>query len=144
MKVHAFEPVWARVEPSVLADLEQGRPVANIGETYAALVLAAARPDVLARATAETMSHPTNSHPPLSDRLEALDVSLASIQEAALRITPADPASALMDDVDRLERELSHDWQALLAEEMGIAVDGAPPPQGSDARAASGGGGRLD
>ena len=57
---------------------------------------------------------------------------LASVQAAALQVTPAEPAVALVADYERLEQELTQVEHYVLARELGLAPGaGEPAPAGS-------------
>jgi Zn-dependent protease with chaperone function len=51
--------------------------------------------------------HPTDSHPPLSTRLQALQLSISDVARAALRIPPERAAISLFADPGALERDLT-------------------------------------
>ena len=89
------------------------------------------------------LQHPTDSHPPLALRLEGLGVPLAGVRDAALQVSPAEPAATLVADCARIERELTEVEHYLLARQLGLApaadagAGGTTPagalPSGTDA-----------
>jgi hypothetical protein len=64
----------------------------------------------------QELGHPTDRHPPLAQRLEALDVDPARLAAAALDIAPASPAIALVEDAEAVEQGLSAAEHRLIAE----------------------------
>lgn len=55
----------------------------------------------------QKMSHPTDTHPPLIDRLDALGIPLANVHHLA-RVIPTETARSLISDGETLEEELTN------------------------------------
>lgn len=127
VKVHAFADVWPHTQFMAIASLREGRPPLNLSIDFAATVAQMA-PETRFEMLVEThLSHPTDSHPALATRLEALGVDLASINEAAQLVAAPDPAAGLLGDVDRWERELSGQYVSRIAAQFDIRM---PPKPG--------------
>ena len=91
----------------------------------------AATPDALTGLDDRTLSHPTDSHPPLGVRLQNLGVNLDDVKLSALVVAPENPAIDSIDDHETREKRLSDAEHYLLAQLAGISIgDGAdqPPP----------------
>ena len=58
------------------------------------------------RLASEKLEHPTDSHPPLQERLTSLGLTLAELYDASSDIRPAQPAVSLIPDPEILERNL--------------------------------------
>jgi hypothetical protein len=79
----------------------------NMSNVFVFMVANAAEPDALKDLGAKVIPHPTDSHPPLNVRLEALGSSIAAVADKALEIGPSEPASSIIDNLEDLEVELS-------------------------------------
>ncbi len=70
-------------------------------------------------------THPTDSHPPLSARPQALKLTIDDLTEAASEIAPTDAAIALVANHEDHERQISQAYQHLLAQHVGIDLKAA-------------------
>ena len=86
----------------------------NMSSLFCAMVQDNANPDRLQGLDLIKTSHPTDTHPPLSVRLAALQTSLADTAQSALVVEIDNPSSNLIEDVDDLEINLS-EFQRTLA-----------------------------
>jgi len=64
-------------------------------------------------------AHPSDLHPPLGVRLDAHGVNLAEVAESAKVIKPADMASSLRADIDKLNEALTRAQTAMMAHDPG-------------------------
>ena len=62
----------------------------------------------------ERSPHPMDTHPPLKARLDALGVSMSSVESAALAIAPSEAAVRLIDRYQEIEEELTKMEQNLM------------------------------
>ena len=120
VKVHAFSGLWGGLQSAAADALKEGKAFVNASKTYAEAVVSSAKPDALAGITDATLSHPTDSHPPLGVRLGSLRVTLDQVSMASLAVSPADPAIDLIPESERKEEEISGAYQAILAQRLGI------------------------
>lgn len=67
--------------------------------------------------------HPTDTHPPLSVRLAALNLTLEDVRNEALNISPEHPASSLIDNLEGLEMRLSAFQQLLINPRLLVNTD---------------------
>ena len=65
-------------------------------------------------------AHPTDSHPPLRQRIETMNLSPESVVQENLNTTPSCPAIALLEDPEDLERSLSAALKQLLRSDRHI------------------------
>ena len=91
--------------------------------TYAEAVGAYALPSALEGIADAHLSHPTDSHPPLSVRLQFLEVRLDDVASDALAVTPPEPAITWISDAEKQEEEISGAYQLLLARQLGIDLE---------------------
>ena len=64
-------------------------------------------------------AHPSDLHPPLGVRLDAHGVNLAEVVESAKVIKPADAASSLLADIDKLDEALTLAHTAMMVHDPG-------------------------
>jgi Zn-dependent protease with chaperone function len=120
VKVHAFSEAWSATERALADALREGKACENASALFADVVASNASPDHLVGLDERRLAHPTDSHPPLAVRLEHLGTSLADVSARALEVAPLDPALALVEGSEALERELGAAAQLLLARRLGI------------------------
>ncbi len=123
VKVHAFSGVWEGLQEAAAKALREGRVFVNASALYADVVSRSASSEALKGVGEAHVSHPTDSHPPLSDRLRSLHLTLAEVTTAALAVSPSDPSAGLVPDLERQEEEISQAYQVLLASQLGISLD---------------------
>ena len=143
VKVHAFAGCWPTIQSGMSEALGRGKAFANTSALFSDLARQQATPAALEGLGERRLEHPTDSHPPLALRLEGLGVPLAGVREAALQVSPAEPAATLVADCARIERELTEVEHYLLARQLGLApaadagAGGTTPagalPSGTDA-----------
>ena len=127
VKVHAFSGLWDPLQEAAVEALKRGTMLANASKTYAGAAASSATPDVLVGLAERHLSHPTDSHPPLSVRLESLGIDLPSVSDAALNVIPADPAVELVSGFEEHEQEISEAYQLLLAKRLDIDLNATGP-----------------
>jgi Zn-dependent protease with chaperone function len=107
VKLSLFADVWDQLRHTL-------PPPRNLSALFATTVQATTRQRILDRfavlGTEErerAWTHPTDSHPPLAQRLQALGVSEAEAAALVLDLAPAEPAIQLIPDYHRLEEVLT-------------------------------------
>jgi len=122
VKIHAFAGAWATVEEASIEALKEGKAFVNASKTYAQLVSDNATPDVLDGIGDTHLSHPTDSHPPLSKRLAELESTIKEVSASALEVNIAQPALDLLPEAEKVEEDLSSAYQGFLAQKLGISL----------------------
>ena len=120
VKVHAFSGLWENLTTAAEGALREGKMFVNASKTYADVVTDNVSLDSLEGLADRELSHPTDSHPPLGVRLEALRLRIQDVSSAALAVSPTDPAIALLPNPEATEEEISAAYQAILARQLGI------------------------
>jgi Zn-dependent protease with chaperone function len=120
VKVHAFSGLWVELQRVVVKTLEEGKSFTNASKTYAEVALECATPSVLDGIAETHLSHPTDSHPPLSDRLTALNLTMENVANLALEVQPTQSAIALLSNSEQIEEEISAAYQAIMARRHNI------------------------
>ena len=134
VKITAFSNVWSDLTYDVVENLEYGRPVRNLSKLYASRVAfdtdAGAAEKVVKENLEYRVSHPTDTHPTLSDRLKNL--SAENTDFSILRMGMSDEnASVLVNKVEDLETELSM-FQQKIYQVTGRAIFETNKPENAD------------
>jgi Zn-dependent protease with chaperone function len=120
LKVCFFAPSWNEVLHDEMREaISQGKQFVNLSAYWASVISQSQSADVslFNGVDSRHLDHPTDSHPPLGVRLDALKLSVSDLAADALRTAPAHPAIELIADHEALEKELSDVEHALLARE---------------------------
>jgi len=105
--------------------LEKGERFKNFSKTYAENIVNEASVKAFNGIAEACIVHPTDRHPPLATRLEALKMTIEKVSESALNVNPADPAILLIESPEYKEEEISASYQSDLADRIGIDLDDA-------------------
>jgi len=127
VKVHAFAGIWEELRGTLGDSLKEGKVIMNASQSYADAVARSAGPRVLEGIADRHLSHPTDTHPPLSVRLQSLGKSLEEVSVAALAVRPKEAGIALISEFEQKEKEVSEAYQAILARQFGIDLEAARP-----------------
>jgi hypothetical protein len=123
VKIHACAPVWDTYVRRLQGFLKMGREcAARQSVAFVDRVVAADLSKLIKDLPKTRTAHPTDSHPPLGARLDALGVNMTEVAETARVVRPADAAALLLDEVDRLDEVLSRAHTGLLAQDLGIQL----------------------
>lgn len=133
VKLHAFTSVWDELQEAAVKVLRQGKAFVDLSSAYAQMVNLRAHPAALQGLADTHLSHPTDSHPPLSVRLRSLQVEVNDVASEGLAVRPNQPAIMLISDPETLEAELSEAYQLVLARQRGVDLGKAR--QEAEARA---------
>jgi Zn-dependent protease with chaperone function len=123
-KTQAFGAAWYTVAGAMFDAVVVGTQYVNASALFEDVVAWNTSRERLTGLGEQRLGHPTDRHPPLADRLTALDVDPATVADAALDTRPAVPANSLVADFERVERRLSAAEHQLIA-----ATGGEVDPQ---------------
>ena len=107
VKSQAFAPAWYTVAGAMFDAVATGTRYVNSSRLFEEVVASNTSRDRLLGIGQQRHEHPTDRHPPLAERLTALDVDLAKVAEAALLTQPLQPAIALVEGHEAIEEALS-------------------------------------
>lgn len=107
VKIHAYARRWEWVQSWINDAVAEGRPFENVTSVFLRAVADTTQGDPLAGLLDEHLRHPTDSHPPLGDRLASLQIPMNQVASRACEVTPADSAALLIDDPEPIEKRLS-------------------------------------
>jgi Zn-dependent protease with chaperone function len=116
IKLHAFALAWDAVVDAMVLAVHSRTQYVNASALFQEVVSSNAGPERLQGLGPQEQGHPTDRHPPLAQRLEALAVDPARLAATALDIAPALPAIGLVEDAESIEQRLSGAEQRLIAE----------------------------
>lgn len=123
VKVHAFSGLWDALQEASVDALREQKAFTNCSKVFAEVVAGHASPKALEGIADTQLSHPTDSHPPLSVRLESLRVDVSEVSGASLEVSPSDPAISHIDGYEQKEEEISTAYQMIVAKQLGIDLD---------------------
>lgn len=126
-KTAVYAPLWGKVRRENAARLSAGKISRNLSKVYED----SARFDVSHRVIEEVLDfvlearieHPTDTHPPIAQRYEAVGFKPDSLTIEALT-RQGDSASALFPDLEAVEAELT-----LIEHQFMVAAGAAKPPK---------------
>lgn len=107
VKLHAFGYYYLSARDRLCESLTAGKSAGNLSLLFGDYVKSEATASHFVGLDAEKLPHPTDTHPPLGVRLEALGCTLESIEPAALDVAPQGKAVELVDDYLSIEKELT-------------------------------------
>ena len=123
VKLHAYAPLWDTFVQHLRAFQKMERECpARQSIAFVDRVAAADIPMLIKDLPKTRTAHPTDSHPPLGARLDALRVNLTDVAETARVVRPADAAALLLTEIDKLDEALSRAHIQMLAHDLGIPL----------------------
>jgi Zn-dependent protease with chaperone function len=127
VKVHAFASAWREVQEASAEAMKRGKVFVNASTVFAEAIADRGTPEALKGIADTFTSHPTDSHPPLGVRLEALGKPLHALVRLAIQVRPSEAAAiGLVADYEVQEEKLSELYQNWLAHKLGIEAASAP------------------
>jgi Zn-dependent protease with chaperone function len=107
VKLHALSDVWPSIRQEMQRALAEGKQFTNVSLIFADVARGMAEDDVIRGVSEEGPVHPTDTHPPLSQRLKNLGLTLGDVDHAASDLVPANPAVTVIANLEELEQELT-------------------------------------
>jgi Zn-dependent protease with chaperone function len=108
VKCHACAPLWREaLEQAASTPVGDGECLPNVSALFASAAASADGPALLEGILETHTAHPTDTHPTLAVRLDALGVDLAAVAADALQLQPREPAATLVPDGVLHEEALS-------------------------------------
>lgn len=138
VKILAFADQWETVDTAMRKALAQQQAVPNASLAFAQAARERANPALLEGLDRQQVPHPIDSHPPLSQRLAALNLSLQTVSETALQPAPTAPAIDLIPGNEQIETDLTASLNRLLVESGEIHPETAPGDAAEDAKESQG------
>jgi Zn-dependent protease with chaperone function len=107
LKLTAFTEQWPPALEAVVGEARGATPVSNLGDVFVDRARKSAGPSALADVGERDIPHPTDSHPPVGQRLEALGLSATDLADDALLIEPSPAADTILQRREPDERTLT-------------------------------------
>jgi len=122
LKIGAYAPIWDKLQDRLFEAAEKGAPLVNASKEFVREAVAATakvKPSALAIIAGEALPHPTDSHPPTEERIEALGLRFEDVKQQPLTFDPAQSSARLVAGLDIIEEKLTEmelaaikDWMA--------------------------------
>ncbi len=113
VKIQTFSTIWNVVQQLMCKSIGEGKMIINASEFYSTIVQDRDKENPSINVLEEGPAHPTDSHPPLNQRFENLNLTLNDVMKDVENTAPRKPAIGLFDNVETLEKELTeaeHMW----------------------------------
>lgn len=120
LKIGAFAPLWASIRSAMVEALNKGKAYTNVSALYAEMAAQNNYPELLDEVASTATTHPTDTHPPTSLRIQALGLSVAELRDSALVIDTAASSANLLTNATQIEEDLTELEHRVLLE-LGIA-----------------------
>ena len=122
LKLAAYSPVWSAVEHHIIETLKNGKQLVNVSSFFAVAVNDYSTQVSFDGLADSSLSHPTDTHPPLGVRLSALMESVGNLETDTRHVAPQPAANELLGNYDALEQELSDVENALVNRRMSLTT----------------------
>lgn len=124
LKINLYAHAWNNLEQSVVARMQKDKRTYNMSQLFSGVVKYDINKEhiheVIGDISKETVSHPTDSHPPTVSRIEALGLKLSDIDHNDLLIAE-ESSIDLVDDYKAVEESLT-DLQQQYYQALGVQV----------------------
>ena len=107
LKIGAFAPLWVTIQSAMIKALNSGKSYANVSTIYAEMAIKNNNPALLDEIADSATTHPTDTHPPTTLRIETLGLSVAELRDSALNIDVHNSSTNLLSSVNLIEEELT-------------------------------------
>ena len=114
VKLHAFSGVWPAIRQGMKEALENGKAYTNASALFETIVNDIDKEEALSGVSEEGPPHPTDTHPPLTERLRNLNLRIDDVIDDARKTKPEHAAIELFADGEELEGELTNAEQAIM------------------------------
>lgn len=126
LKIGAFAPLWSSVRAAMVEAIGEGKAYTNASLFYAEVAASSAKPELVDEVAEQATAHPTDTHPPTGQRVEALGLRVSDLRNEALQIDPDLSSALLLDNLAELEEFLTEVEHRVL-----IELGYAKPPEAS-------------
>ena len=108
LKVQAYAPIMDTLMDKNCEEIKQGRSFTNLSSIYEDVSKEMTKEDLVSHFNNSVEKHPTDTHPPMAERLAALNIKQEDVMDVALRIDNIDnKAIQLFDDFENIEKQLT-------------------------------------
>jgi len=129
LKISLYASLWNDLQESIIERMQKRKFTRNMSRLFSSKIQydinKDALPEIAQKISLETISHPTDSHPPTANRLKALAVELNEINQDLLMV-PEEGSIDLIMDHEALEEKLT-----VLQQKYFVSL-GVPIPEEED------------
>jgi Zn-dependent protease with chaperone function len=126
VKLHALSDVWPSIRQEMQRALADGKQFTNVSSIFADVARGMAKDDVVRGVSEEGPVHPTDTHPPLSQRLKNLGLTLEDVDHDASELAPSNPAISVIGNLEELEQELTDVEHAMMLKSVEAQAPAEP------------------
>ena len=110
LKIGLYAQAWRGLQHRVIGRLAKGKVSTNLSQLFSSIVQydinTDSIPKVIEEIGKQTVSHPTDSHPPTAGRIESVGLDISSIDQSLL-LAPDESSIDLISDARNIEEELT-------------------------------------
>ena len=135
VKIHAFVRCWEEVRSKMRDALAEGKQITNSSLFFEDISRELQMSyylgewDPLQGLSERRLVHPTDSHPPLSARMESLRMSMTDVADDAINTCPEAAAISLISECEPLEEQLTDVEHALLVRSGQVSLPPHSQPE---------------
>lgn len=107
VKAHIYQHVWIHTQQKMKEHLANGKQITNLSAYFSSICEAIPQDFMKYEIEQTHTAHPTDTHPPLSVRLNSMGIKRDEVYERGIVNINDDPAINLIDEAETLEKELS-------------------------------------
>lgn len=108
LKIHAFAEGWGKVHTKIYEAAKKKQYIENASLEFAKfLTIPENKNNLISDIEKHSLFHPTDSHPPLSERLENLKLKMEDIMENSLELEFAESAVTIIPNYELIEKDLT-------------------------------------
>lgn len=116
LKIGAFAMLWSSIRSAMIEALNQGKAYTNVSTFYAEVAASSAKPELVDQVAKQATVHPTDTHPPTGQRIEALGLTVSDLRNEALQVDASSSSALLLDKVTEMEEFLTEVEHRVLIE----------------------------
>jgi Zn-dependent protease with chaperone function len=107
VKVYAYAPAFDEAYDKMAQSVQEQKPLENLGTVFMDCIKQLAPEKAYENLELKGISHPTDTHPLLSQRLENLGIKAGDIAQSAMKIDYHDAAVRLIPKYEEIEKQLT-------------------------------------
>ncbi len=120
LKIGTYAPLWGTIRKAMIEALNKGKAYTNVSALYAEMAAQNRNPALLDDVATIATTHPTDTHPPTSLRIQVLGLSVADLRDSALNFDMQNSSMSLLSSASQIEEELTQTEHSVLLE-LGMA-----------------------
>lgn len=107
LKAHIYQHAWQLTQDKIKENLTIGKQIVNISSLFSSVCELTPSDFMKDEIGKSSTAHPTDTHPPLLTRLDAMGIQLSSVYADSLKMPTTNIAIDLIENSIKLEEELS-------------------------------------